>query len=185
MRKNTPKILVFKFLLSILTLTVILFVFGQASAQNEKIFIRFNQLGYLPSDSKIAVAFSQNNLPEKFEVFNAETKKVVFVGMARKVSGKWGEFQNHAELDFSDLRNEGRHFLRFGASDSASFSISKTAYNPLADQLLEFMRQQRCGYNPWHDGSLSFVRRAHGFRACCWRNLSRTRRAAGTTRATS
>ncbi len=51
-----------------------------------------------------------------------------------------------------------RHSIRRGRISCAlamrsrlPFRISASAYADLPDQLLEFMRQQRCGYNPWVD----------------------------------
>ena len=62
---------------------------------------------------------------------------------------KWGQFENHVELDFSALKTPGRYVLRVGESKSLPFTIGAAAYGELPDQLLEFMREQRCGYNPW------------------------------------
>ncbi len=63
----------------------------------------------------------------------------------------WGQFEHHAELDFSSFKTPGRYVLRLGEGQSLPFTISDAAYRELPDQLLEFMRQQRCGYNPWLD----------------------------------
>jgi endoglucanase len=41
--------------------------------------------------------------------------------------------------------------VRFGDMKSPTFRIAASVYAELPDQLLEFMRQQRCGYNPWVD----------------------------------
>ena len=82
----------------------------------------------------------------------ADTGKVLFEGKAKPIAGvTWGQFENHAELDFSALKTPGRYVLRVGESQSLPFAIGDGAYGALPDQLLEFMRQQRCGYNPWLD----------------------------------
>src|SRR5262249_9787056 len=49
------------------------------------------------------------------------------------------------------IKTPGKYFLRMGNSKSATFEIADDLYDTLPDQLLEFMRQQRCGYNPWVD----------------------------------
>jgi hypothetical protein len=36
-----------------------------------------------------------------------------------------------------------------GPAESAAFSIDSESYSRLPDELLEFMRQQRCGYDPF------------------------------------
>lgn len=114
-------------------------------------FLRINQIGYRISDPKIAIAFASSPLPSKFSVIDASTQLVVFNGSPKPVSGKWGQFTQHAELDFSSITKPGLFWLRFGAAQSPQFTISDAGSPELPDQLLEFLRQQRCGYNPWLD----------------------------------
>lgn len=116
------------------------------------IFVRANQVGYQPQDTKIGIAFSEAALPDSFAVVRAGSGIAAFQGKTKPVTGvRWGRFENDAELDFSALRAPGRYFLRVGDSKSLPFAISAGAYRELPDQLLEFMREQRCGYNPWLD----------------------------------
>jgi endoglucanase len=124
---------------------------GALSARAE-IFIRASQVGFRPQDPKLAVAFAKSALPEDFAVFLADTDIVVFSGKARPVAGaRWGEFENHAELDFSSVTAPGRYVIRVGQATSLPFHVGPAVYGELPGQLLEFMREQRCGYNPWLD----------------------------------
>jgi hypothetical protein len=126
-------------------------LFVGPASQADEIFIRANQLGHSLRDPKIAIAFSKSALPETFSVTDTETKKVLFEGRARLITGvRWGQFKNHAELDFSAVKQPGRYAIRIGQAASHPFLIGH-CYAELPDQLLEFMRQQRCGYNPWLD----------------------------------
>jgi hypothetical protein len=121
-------------------------------AQAEEIFIRASQIGYRPQDAKIAIAFSTTSLPDSFAVVAAGSGAIAFQGRTRPVTGvKWGQFENHVELDFSALKTPGRYVLQTGESKSLPFTIGAGAYEELPSQLLEFMREQRCGYNPWLD----------------------------------
>ena len=61
----------------------------------------------------------------------------------------WGKWTQHAEMDFSKFKTQGRYMLRVGEASSPAFAIDDKVYQPLPDQLLEFMREQQCGYNPW------------------------------------
>jgi hypothetical protein len=116
------------------------------------IFVRANQVGYRPQDAKIGIAFGRVALPDSFAVVRADSGIAAFQGKTKPVTGvKWGQFENHVELDFSALRAAGRYVLRVGGGKSLPFEISAGAYRELPDQLLEFMREQRCGYNPWLD----------------------------------
>jgi endoglucanase len=120
-------------------------------ADTNAVFVRANQLGYRPDETKIAVAFSSASLPERFTVEESDSTRVAFEGTAKAVSGKWGKFENHAELDFTSFKKSGKYFLQIGEAKSFPFEIRDEINAKLPDELLEFMRQQRCGYNPWLD----------------------------------
>ena len=119
-------------------------------ATADETFLRANQLGYNPRDPKIAVAFSKSTLPATFSIVEAYSHKVVFEGKPKLVTGvRWGQFENHAELEFSKFTKSGRYILSAGDAKSLPFTVCSLAYRNLPDELLDFMRQQRCGYNPW------------------------------------
>jgi hypothetical protein len=128
------------------------------------LFLRVSQVGYTPSDPKIGMVFSDTELAEVFEVIDALTHENVFAGKARSLPGqRWGRFDHHAELDFTPIKQPGTYVVQMAAAKSFPFSISTDTYERLPDQLLEFMRQQRCGYNPWlrtkchpHDGRTAY-----------------------------
>ncbi len=117
----------------------------------ETSYVRVNLIGYGPGDVKIATAMGRELLPTGFRLTDAATHAVVIEGKARPIAGKWGQFAQYAALDFSDFRQPGRYVIQFGAATSPAFTIQGAVYASLPDQLLEFMRQQRCGYNPWVD----------------------------------
>lgn len=115
----------------------------------QQVFIRLNQLGFAPGDVKTAVVFGNDPLPAYFIVHHADTGDFLFSGKVRPVAGRWGKFDSYAELDFSSVRTQGRFVVDVGNARSLPFTISAVAYSGIVDQLLEFMRQQRCGYNPF------------------------------------
>src|SRR5881628_656475 len=121
-----------------------------AAAQSNS-YIRINQVGFEPNDVKIAIAFSSERLPDLFSIKDAATEGTVFTGKVIPVSGEWAQFSHHAELNFSSFVREGRFVIQIGSARSAIFSIRRNLTAELPDQLLEFMRQQRCGYNPFVD----------------------------------
>src|SRR5436190_3293317 len=116
-----------------------------------QIVIRLNQVGYRSADLKIAIAASHSTLPLKFNVINAETNQSVFAGAIKPITGGWGRYDYHAQIDFSALQKPGTYFVQIGETNSQTFRVSSAVYTALPDELLEFMRQQRCGYNPWLD----------------------------------
>jgi endoglucanase len=110
--------------------------------------IRVNQAGFLPHDVKTAIAFGREPLPAEFRLINATTGQVAFTGKTTPIPGAWGQFDHYAELNFSAFRIPGAYQIDLSDARSRPFSIG-AVYANIADQLLEFMRQQRCGFNPY------------------------------------
>src|SRR5438067_1313178 len=98
------------------------FINSSSRAQvSSKLFIRINQLGYRPEDPKIALAFASEPLPQKFAVVDSATKQVVFAGSPVPVKGRWGQFEYHADLDFTSLVRSGKYFVQVGDAHSNLF----------------------------------------------------------------
>ena len=123
-------------------------------------WIRINQLGYLPQSVKVAVFISNESLKlTEFQLIDASSKKVVFENIPAIYDGsKWG-MKAAARLDFSRYSKQGRYCLKAGNAVSPEFAIAPDVYKGTADYTLNYMRQQRCGYNPYlkdschtHDG---------------------------------
>jgi hypothetical protein len=115
-------------------------------------FIRVNQVGYLPRESKIAIALGSSELADSFTVCDAASGATAWSGPAHRLAGAaWGKFTWLVELDFTRLDKPGRYVLRQGDAQSPPFTIAEGVYVGLPDELLEFMREQRCGYNPFLD----------------------------------
>ncbi|MFZ0488817.1 MAG: glycoside hydrolase family 9 protein [Salegentibacter sp.] len=125
----------------------------QKGSAQEGAFIRLNQAGYLQEDAKIAIAFSNEEADREFSLINAADGREVFRGKSQKTTNKgWGNFSNYYRLDFSEVEKEGRYYLKLGDTRSAEFGIGRAfAYDHYQEDLLGFMRQQRCGYNPFLD----------------------------------
>jgi hypothetical protein len=122
-----------------------------AAAADDAPFIRLNQLGFPVAGNKTAVVFSSDAVPTEFDILDASGGAVAFHGQTTSLDSHWGQFNYHAQCDFSGLKKPGRYIVRAGARQSAPFVISDSVYAALPDELLEFMREQRCGYNPFLD----------------------------------
>src|SRR6185295_14950327 len=109
---------------------------SSASAQSSA-FIRVNQVGYLPSDEKIAIAFSKTALNGNFVVADA-SNRVVFRGPLKAVpQGIWGSaFPYYYELDFSKYQKPGPYSLRLEDSEISSPQFSIGPYPPYQEELL-------------------------------------------------
>ncbi|MEQ9100225.1 MAG: glycoside hydrolase family 9 protein [Imperialibacter sp.] len=123
-------------------------------AKADALNIRINQIGYLPNESKVAIVFSNSPVKEAFQLVDTNTGSTA--GTVKPIKSKakgWGTFSYFYELDFTSITQEGTYKLVGQKSQSASrqFTISDNAYGGQTEPLLTFMRQQRCGYNPFLD----------------------------------
>jgi endoglucanase len=123
-------------------------------------WIRINQMGYFPKSVKVAVLISnENRAVNDFQLCEALTDKVVFSGKPFIIDGSvWG-MKTAARLDFSRFCSPGGYYIKVDETRSPSFKISSSVYEGTADDILHYMRQQRCGFNPFlndschtHDG---------------------------------
>ena len=112
-------------------------------------WIRINQLGYLPGQTKVAVLMSEEaQRLKEFRLVDAFTGETALRSKAVTMTGAMGRMQTTARLDFSRLRREGTYYIEAGAGRSAHFAVSNAVYDGAADFVLNYMRQQRCGWNP-------------------------------------
>lgn len=153
----------------------VVWVFGwgmAARADEGEVHLRASQLGYHLGEPKIAVAFARDGFDGPIRVVEADSDTVVLEAEADILpDATWAAFTRHVEVDFSALRRPGLYRLAVGESRSAPFRIADDVFAPLPDTLLEFMRQQRCGYNPWlgaechqHDGRTAYGPESSGTR---------------------
>lgn len=122
-------------------------------------YIRVNQVGYLSNDKKVAVlAMDVPHDVTKFSLRNLDTGKVTTLNDIT-VTGEYAPFAGTARLDFSSVTKPGRYRVEALDAVSPEFRIGDDVYAGLNELPLYYMRQQRCGYNPFlgdschtHDG---------------------------------
>jgi len=113
-------------------------------------WVRINQLGYTPTGTKVAVWCSKEaQTIQQFQLVDSATGKVVFTGKAGQPFGAYGPFTQTYRLNFSAYQQPGTYYIKAGDAQSPNFKIGKDVYNGAADFALRYMRQQRCGYNPY------------------------------------
>lgn len=145
-------------LISILTVTLSSFKGEIQDGSNT--WIRINLLGYQPNAIKVAVWASKiSGKPQKFEIIEKASGKVVFTGSEIKNFGQYGPFSNTARLNFSSFKTPGKYVIRVNNIISPDVIIGPDVYKNSADFALRYMRQQRSGFNPYlkdschtHDG---------------------------------
>ncbi len=113
-------------------------------------WIRINQLGYRTNDIKVAVFISTRAISlNSFKIIEAKTGKEIINIKDVVKSEPLAPFISCYRLPFSELKEEGVYRIVAGKAVSPDFRISDDVYNGTADFLLNYMRQQRCGFNPY------------------------------------
>lgn len=140
--------------------TIIISILITNAVFSQTAWIRINQLGYQKKAIKVAVFLSLEKISiTEFKIVEVETEKVVYSSKSVKDYGEYGNFASTFRLDFSNVTKEGKYYIKSNSIKSQEFRISDDVYNGKADFILNYMRQQRCGYNPFlkdschtHDG---------------------------------
>lgn len=121
-----------------------------SSSLAQKSWIRVNQLGYTPKAVKAAVWAGKEDIAvSSFEIIDILTEKAVFQGRDIREYNSYACFTKIRRLNFSDFQKRGTFYIRAGKIQSPKFIIADDVYEGAADFLLGYMRQQRCGYNPF------------------------------------
>lgn len=121
-------------------------------------WIRVNQIGYLPEATKVAVFMSDETAQiNGFELVDAFTGEVAFSSSAVRPTGFLGRMKTTCRLDFSGLKTSGAYYIKVlssgGETRSETFPVGAGVYDGAADFVLNYMRQQRCGWNPFFKDS--------------------------------
>lgn len=121
-------------------------------------WIRVNQIGYLPEATKVAVFMSDETAQiNGFELVDAFTGEVAFSSSSVRPTGVLGRMKTTCRLDFSGLKTSGAYYIKVlssgGEIRSETFPVGAGVYDGAADFVLNYMRQQRCGWNPFFKDS--------------------------------
>jgi endoglucanase len=112
-------------------------------------WIRINQIGYRPGDIKIAVLISTGEQTiNNFTVVDINGKTALTSEKIVKAPAL-DHFQDCYRLDLSELNEPGSYRITAGKAVSPYFTIAEDVYAGSAGYLLNYMRQQRCGFNPF------------------------------------
>ena len=95
--------------------------------------ILVNQLGYITQSTKIAV-FCGSQLPDRFEVIDADTGKTVYTGKPEKRESQDSYGDEIGYGDFSQVELPGKYYIEAPLlGDSYSFQIADNLYDDVDD----------------------------------------------------
>ena len=135
-------------------LVIIAFAVLSCKSGPENSWIRINQLGYMPDAVKTAVLVSNSGIRiSQFSVLRASDGQEVYTSDQVAAFPEWGAFKKGYRLNFSEVSEPGEYYVKAKNIESPVFRIGQDVYSGTADYILNYMRQQRCGYNPFFKDS--------------------------------
>lgn len=128
---------------------LIFFIFIIVKVFSLDSFIRINQLGYTPNGLKKAILISESEISvSSFSIHDALTHLKLKELQAAKPLASFEQFKSIYQLDFSQFQTVGAFYIKAGTVFSPVIFIDKQIYSASVDNMLHYMRQQRCGFNP-------------------------------------
>ena len=142
----------------ILLMLVILILAASCNIFKEPVtesWIRVNQLGYQPDAIKTPIfcTLDSKTQPIVFQLVDAITSEVILESNDIDSVGPYGPFSGTYRLNLSDFSGTGTYYIQAEEIKSPTFRIAEDVYDGTADFLLRYMRQQRCGFNPYLNDS--------------------------------
>ncbi len=136
-------------------------VFSQSQPQ---IFIRLNQVGFLPDDIKSAIIFTDTPTQEdSFKIIDVTNNQIVYKNVVIQISLRGDNSFNCKEIHFDSFTSSGKYFISYSNARSETFEIGDQIYNSVVDSLMLFLTIQRCGptnpflHKPCHLSDVSNV----------------------------
>jgi len=126
-------------------LFLVFFLFVYATVYSQ-VYIRVNEVGFLPDENKTAIVLSSTNLDGREFVVKNLQGKIANRGLIGLPVGSYSNFPFVYKLDFSPLRTPDNYFIQIANYKSHDFLVSTKAYESIVDSVLLFFKVQRCGY---------------------------------------
>lgn len=119
------------------------FVFAESLLE-----IRVNLAGYPAHLPKKALVLSQRDLKADV-LMKKESGEAVKVFKLKAAESSWHPFSQTYTIDFSEIEERGRYFFEIKDQGVRSEVFSIGAYPAWQEDVVSFIRTQRCGFNPF------------------------------------
>lgn len=117
---------------------------GEASGE---VYIRINQVGYLPEDPKVAIVMSSEDIIGCFWTIENKNGNTEMSGFLGDDMGVWLNDFHHYKIDFSNLRKSGEYRIKLQDSTSPKIIVDKNIYRDILEAAIDFYQFQRCGWD--------------------------------------
>ncbi len=109
--------------------------------------IRVNLAGYPKEMPKTALVLSNSEGKMEVDLKTEEGKLIKrFTGI--KMEESWEPFSTYYQIDFSEIQEEGNYYLEVSGTEIKSPVFQIGAFPAWQEDVVSFIRTQRCGFNP-------------------------------------
>ncbi len=118
------------------------------SKAGQDVEIRVNLAGYPIDNPKKAIILSKKELIKPSLILKDEKGVALKEYIGVFVENGWYPFSNYYVVDFSDFRKEGTYYFEFEEENIVSSTFHVGNYPNWQEDVVGFIRTQRCGFNP-------------------------------------
>ena len=111
--------------------------------------IRTNLAGYHPTLPKKALILSKKALNGPILLLKNEANEVVNQYEGSLHEGAWHPFSHYYAIDFSKLEQSGTYYFELKEENIRSKNFKISPYPTWQEDVVGFIRTQRCGFNPF------------------------------------
>ncbi len=119
------------------------------------VLVRTNAVGYRPGTLRTALVLADTLARGSFRIEDEKGRVVRRGRLGGADAGAWGKVAHHTRIDLTGLDQAGTYRLLVaagrGGTAATTFRVGDDVLRALAPTLLSFLREQRCGYNPFLD----------------------------------
>jgi endoglucanase len=112
--------------------------------------LRVNLQGYPANEPKRVLILSRKALKTpQLDLVSTSQQKVIATFTSHKSKTAWEPFPFTYEIDFSSFNQVGRYYFKLKNEEVQSQEFSIGAYPAWQNDVVSFIRTQRCGFNPY------------------------------------
>ncbi|GGK17039.1 hypothetical protein GCM10007962_09120 [Yeosuana aromativorans] len=131
-----------------ITMLIILFCISCIVKAEVDVEIRVNLAGYLPNMPKKALILSKEALTAPILLLKNKSGDLLKTYAAIPSKDPWPPFSYYYMVDFTDLIDKGTYYFELQNTAIVSKPFNIGSYPAWQEDVIGFIRTQRCGFNP-------------------------------------
>ena len=123
--------------------------FSLISRAQPEVEFRVNLRGYPTTMPKKALILSRTILEQPIALLKNEKGEIINQYSGTPQGDAWHPFSHYYQIDFSDFQKKGTYYFELKGTMVVSQTFQIGPYPQWQEDVVSFIRTQRCGYNPF------------------------------------